>query len=168
METLADRLARLHVHATLADGRIGAELAGGQDLRLTFNAGYFRSVDEWQLGRDLTDLLDQLWTAQQAEVRHTITQAGGQVLTRQHATTDTDREYHDRLDRLIFRGSAEHVRIAARDPGGWSVTVSPGALRELHQPDLVAETAAAVRELLTDRQRQIRATRVQVYYQGRR
>jgi hypothetical protein len=63
MGTLRDRLNAMHVHVSLPNGQIMAELHGKSRVHVTFAPGSYHQYDESSLETDLARLAALLWAA---------------------------------------------------------------------------------------------------------
>lgn len=144
MGELADQIDTVPVRAAVP-GAVSAELRG-QDLRLEFAPGYYRTVSEHSLEQALAGLCRILFAARAKAYDQLVRAAGGTPVPRERATDPLDQGYYARLDTVLATGSSAdgRVRVELRGLRDWTVTLDLGRLREGEFVERAREAAGAL------------------------
>lgn len=150
MGELSERLDRLAVQTWSPDGNICAEARGEYQISVRFAAGTYRTYTESTLGQQLGRLGALVWTRYRREYTEIMeTFLEEEPLPREDPE---DRRFRERLEQLHLAGASADGRIGIRSRAlvHWELTIAPGTLRALTEPEFLAQLDGAVREVVAD------------------
>ncbi|WP_027341568.1 hypothetical protein [Hamadaea tsunoensis] len=160
--TLSDRLDRMVVTASTSDGALSAELYDRDQVRITFEQGSYRWLDERTLERHLVSLARVLWSRRMREFWMIMGEVSDYAYTAEPLpVTPAQQEFVERRENIVARGASAdgRVQLSVRGMHEWKAVVRDGTLTEIGPDDFVAGVRTAAEQLIADQLAQITAVK---------
>jgi hypothetical protein len=148
-----DPVAQIVVTEDSPDNLISATLSHQDKIAFRFRPGSYQLYDEAALGRQLGQLITNLWDSFRQRYFQSLSAALGETIR------GDEREDSPKLQRFKDAQSAlrsggdsgqRWVRIESQGMRHWRVTLGRNALRQLTEQELIAEVDAALRAAIND------------------
>lgn len=151
MGEVAEKLSALAVTGASPDGNLTARIRAGEPAELTFRPGTYESYTEPALAHQLARLATLLYLGHERGVQRVMDEAGLHRATNpSQARNDTQRRFLEQVQSVAATGTGPRGLVSFEVAGmaSWRCEIAAGTLRQLAEPDFVAEATAAARALL--------------------
>lgn len=161
MSSLADRLAAIHVRASVSGGDIAAELRNGRDITLSFEEGIYDNADEYTLSESLERLARLLWARWRQQYLSILADIDFNV----GANDQHDLNFIRDRDEVEATGKSSSKRVTITTVGmvRFEVDVAPDTVEDIYEDEFADDVSEAARDLISNYQIHVRELKKRYY-----
>jgi len=163
---ISERVDGMVVRATSPNGSITATVRGMDAIEVSFAPGFYQRASEQEMETQLAQVARLLWANRMREYQAILDdESGGGLIVDAPGADRLDDQFYEQRENLVAEGrSADgRVRVTVRGMRDWSVHISPGAIDQMREQEMLSAAVQAAEALIRDQMVKLNELKFAIY-----